>query len=294
MQEAEDFDAFVAIVDAGSISEAARELGIPRATLSRQLSRLEKRLGVRLLYRTTRRLVPTLAGDTLYPLARSLAADAVAAVARVRQLDDRPRGLLRVSAPPLHTPLLGEIVAAYLEACPAVRVELVTTTHHVDLAAERIDVALRAGIVRDPSLIARVLERTETIAVASPAYLERRGAPRVPNEINEHDCLRGFTGGSRPATSWPLRDGRTIAVGGPLVSNDILALWGAARAGTGIALLPREIIAADLQAGTLVQVLADTVGLDTSLSVVWLERDFLDPKIRSFIDLTVRWPAWMG
>ena len=100
MQIAEDFDAFVAIVDAGSISEAARALGIPRATLSRQLARLEQRLGVRLLHRNTRAFVPTPAGVSLYPLARQVFEAATAAVETVQRLDDVPRGVLRVSTAP--------------------------------------------------------------------------------------------------------------------------------------------------------------------------------------------------
>lgn len=291
MQPSEDFDAFVAIVDAGSISEAARVLGVPRATLSRQLGRLESRLGVRLLNRTTRSLVPTRAGEVLYPRARSLLEGAQAAVAAVQRLDDVPRGLLRLSSAPLTSPVLGALVSAFIRAHPGVQVELHTTTRHVDLAAEQIDVALRGGVVRDPGLIARRLLRSEMLAVAAPDYLELKGTPEGPDELARHSCLPGFVEGARPATAWPLVHGGKIGVDGPLVTNDLSTLLGAAIDGLGIALLPRQLIKTEVDAGRLVPVLEGVVGLEVSLSLVWLEREFIDPKVRTFVDLAVDWAA---
>jgi len=289
MRDAEDFDAFVAIVDAGSISEAARELGTPRASLSRQLARLEERLGQRLLHRNTRRMVPTPAGETLYARARGLVDAARAAVDAVRRLDDTPRGPLRVSAPPTHTPGVGTLVAKFIERYPEVKLELVTTTRHVDLAAEQVDVALRAGVVREPSLIARRLLRTDALAVASATYLEQHGPIADVSELSNHPCLRGFEGGTRPAKSWPHLDGGTVPVDGPLVSNDIMALLGAALAGAGIAMLPRQLVQPYLDAGRLVQVLEGELGVHVSIAAVWVERQFLDPKVKAFVDFVTEW-----
>ncbi len=291
MRPSEDFDAFVAIVDAGSISEAARALGVPRATLSRQLGRLEARLGVRLLNRTTRSLLLTSAGEALYPRARSLLEGANAAVSAVQRCDDVPRGLLRLSSAPLSSPVLGALVGAFIHAHPDVRVEVHTTTRHVDLAAEQIDVALRGGVVRDPGLIARRLLRTDMLAVASPQYLRSHGTPREPDELAGHTCLRGFVEGARPATAWPLVHGAQIAVDGPLVSNDLSTLLGAAVNGLGIALLPRQLVETEIDAGRLVVVLEGAVGLEVSLSLVWLGREFVDPKVRAFVDLAAQWAA---
>lgn len=289
MKIAEDFDAFVAIVDAGSISEAARVLGTPRATVSRQLARLEQRLGNRLLHRTTRRLVPTPAGETLYARARPLLEAAQAAVESVQRLDDTPRGPLRVSSAPLHTPVLGKMMGEFMAAYPEVTVDLQTTSRHVDLVAEHIDVAMRGGVTREPSLIARPLLRTELLAVASPQYLERAGAPGSTDALAEHTCLRGFDGGSRPATVWPLCDGGTVAVTGPFVTTDIMALLGATLVGTGIALMPRAIVDAELQRGDLDPVLEGVLGRGVSLSVVWVEREFIEPKVRAFVEFAVEW-----
>lgn len=291
MQLSEDFDAFVAIVDAGSISAAARALGVPRATLSRQLGRLESRLGVRLLNRTTRSLVLTRAGAALYPRARSLLEEAHAAVAAVQRLDDVPRGLLRLSSAPLTSPVLGALVSAFLRAYPEVQVELHTTTRHVDLAAEQIDVALRGGVVQDPGLIARRLFRTDMLAVAAPEYLRLNGTPENPEDLTRHSCLRGFIEGARPATSWPLVHGGKIEVDGPLVTNDLSALLEAAVQGLGVALLPQPLVQTEVAKGRLVEILKGVVGLEVSLSLVWLEREFMDPKVRRFVDLAVEWAA---
>lgn len=289
MQVAEDFDAFVAIVDGGSISEAARTMGVPRASLSRQLARLEERLGVRLLNRTTRSMVPTRAGEALYPQARALVEGARAAVEAVQRLDDVPRGLLRISSAPLNSAVIGELVGQFLQNYREVQVELRTSTEHIDLAAEQVDIAIRGGVTRDPSLIARRLFRTDMLAVAAPAYLEVQGTPEVPAELSNHACLRGFVEGARPASAWPLRGGGKVGVDGPFVTNDIKALKGAAARGLGIALLPRELVLPELDEGRLVPVLEGHVGIEVSLSLVWLERDFIDPKVRAFIDLAVGW-----
>ena len=291
MKSAEDFDAFVAIVDAGSISEASRALGVPRASLSRQLARLETRLGVRLLHRSTRSLVPTPAGEALYPRARSLVDAAASAVALVQRLDDVPRGLVRISSPPLNGPALGELVSAFLHAYPDVTVELSTSTRHIDLAAEQVDLALRGGVVRDLGLIAKPLFRTDMIAVASPAYLTNHGPLTSLVELKHHVCLRGYQGGSRPATTWPLRDGGQVQVDGPFVTNDLMALHGAATSGLGVAFLPRDFVAPEVDRGLLIEVLPGIIGVDVSLSLVWLEREFLDPKVRAFIDLATAWAA---
>lgn len=289
MKAAEDFDAFVAILDAGSISEAARELDVPRASLSRRLARLEERLGVRLLHRNTRTLIATPAGLALYPRARALVLAATEALESVARLDDVPRGLLRVSTPPHYNPSFGVFFATFLRAHPHVQLELQTSARHVDLASEQIDVAIRGGVVRDTSLIARPLSHSMMTAVASPAYLERCGTPSNAEDLASHACLRGFAGTKRASSNWPLQGGGEVQVDGPFVSDDMMALRGAAEDGLGIALIPSGLIRSSVANGRLVKVLEDEVGLSVSLSVVWKEREFLDPKIRAFVDAIVRW-----
>lgn len=289
MRITEDFDAFVAIVEAGSISEAARIIDIPRATLSRQLTRLERRLGTRLLHRTTRRLLPTAAGERLYGRARALMEAAEAAVDSVQRLDDVPRGRLRISAPPLNTPLLGTLLGEFMAAYPEVSVELLATPEHLDLVGQQVDVALRAGIVRAPDLIARPLLRTELMAVASPQYLEREGPIDSLEALAKREHVRGFDGGTRPTKAWPLHDGGTVSVHGRFASNDIMAQLGAVLAGVGIGLLPGALVDTEVDRDDVVTVLPGVVGRRVSLSAVWVEREFIEPKVRAFVEFAVAW-----
>ena len=201
---------FVAVVDAGSISAAARALGQPRESLSRRLAAWEDGLGVRLLHRSTRRLVPTRAGETLLARARPLVAAARESLAEVRLLDDVPRGLLRVSVPPGGgAAFLGPPFATFLARWPEVQLEVRALARHVDLVAEGFDVALRAGPVHDPSLIARRLWSADVVGVMAPALAARVGAPATPAALEALPCLLGFGGGSRDrGTSHRCKGGR--------------------------------------------------------------------------------------
>ncbi|MCR9162550.1 MAG: LysR family transcriptional regulator [Nannocystaceae bacterium] len=291
MRITEDFDAFVAIVEAGSISEAARVIDVPRATLSRQLTRLERRLGTRLLHRTTRRLVPTAAGERLYERARVLIDAAEAALDSVQRLDDVPRGRLRVSMPPLTTPLFGRLFAEFMGRHPEVTVELLATSEHVDLVGRHVDVALRGGIVQASDLIARPLLRTELLAVASPRYLEQVGPIDSVQALERAEHVRGFDGGTRPTHAWPLHDGGSVAVRGRFATNDIMAQLGAVLSGLGVGLLPGALVDAELERGGVVAVLPGVVGRAVSLSAVWVEREFIEPKVRAFVEFAVEWAS---
>ena len=170
---ADGFEEFVAIVDNGSVSAAAESLGLPRATVSRRLARLEERLGVRLLHRTTRRMTLTPGGALLHRKASRLVTAARELEAEVRRLDGVPRGLLRMSIPPgtADSFITGWIVE-FLRLYPEVSVELVASSVHVDLVAEGFDLALRHGTIDDASLIARTISVSVTIAVASPVLMD--------------------------------------------------------------------------------------------------------------------------
>ncbi len=285
----EGFEVFVRVVEAGSVSAASRAMGVPRETVSRQLSRLEERLGLRLLHRSTRRLVPTPAGDTLYARARPLIAAARDAAEEVRQLDDVPRGLVRISVPPGGgAARMGEVISGFLLRWPEVQVELVASARHVDLAAEGYDLALRAGTIRDPSLVARKLWRSETLALASPGYLRARGTPQAVEDLAAHSCVLGMAGGTQPARRWPLRAGGEIPVQGRFVSDDLSAQLAACRAGIGIALLPQmPMVQAELEAGGLVEVLPGVLGTETSISLVMVERVLLPARVRALFDHVV-------
>jgi DNA-binding transcriptional LysR family regulator len=284
-----DLDVLVAILDAGSMASAAQRLGMPRATLSRRLRRLEDEVGAVLVRRTTRQLAPTEAGLELYRHARPIVDAVETATMAVRARDDTPRGLLRVTMPIGANAHFADMVTEFLTRFPEVRVELSASTRHVDLIAEGYDVAIRAGQVRGASLIARRLYDSAMIAVASPAYLARRGMPDDPVALREHDCLVGFERGESPRRTWALLDGTHVPVRARFTSNDLSLLADAALRGIGIALLPREFVLRHLDAGTLVPVLPDQVGVHGGIWVVYPERRGVLPRVRAFIDHAVAW-----
>ncbi|UQA58529.1 LysR family transcriptional regulator [Polyangium aurulentum] len=286
--ETSELLAFAKTVEARSLSRAAAELGVPRATISRRLARLEERLGVRLLRRTTRSLALTDAGEALHRHAR-IVLDAVHhAEASVRKTDDAVRGELRVSVPPMNGTSFGAMICAFARRYPEVRLHIHSTTRHVDLQRGGYDVALRASSSLEPGLVARTLSREPLLAVASPAYLEAHGTPRTRRDLRQHRCLMGFVRGELPQTHWPFSGGK-LQIEGALFANDINLLCDAALEGLGIALLPRMLVQSHLESGALVHVLPSAIQAESHIAVVYPEREFMPPQLRAFIDAVVAW-----
>jgi DNA-binding transcriptional LysR family regulator len=287
--------AFARTVDAKSLSRAAAELGLPRATISRRLARLEERLGARLLRRTTRSLALTDAGEALYRHAR-IVLDAVDdAVASVRRTDDAVRGDLRVSVPPNPPPSLYATICDFAERYPDVRLQVHATSRHVDLARDGYDVALRAGSHFEPGLIARKLADVRVLGVASPAYLAAHGAPASRRDLARHRCLMGFSRAELPQAHWQIGKGTTQQLDGVLFSNDLGLLVHAVLRGQGIAMLPLTIVRAFLEEGTLALVLPGVLEHAAQIAVVHAEREFVPPQVRAFVDAIVAWaPTELG
>ena len=286
--------AFTKAVESKSLSRAAAELGVPRATLSRRLARLEERLGTRLLRRTTRSLTITDAGEALFRHAR-IALDAVAeAEATIRRSDETVRGNLRVALPPIvNSPLL-DLVAEFAAAHPQVRLQAHLSTRHVDLRRDGYDVALRASGQFEPGLVARTLARFDFIAVASPAYLAAQGKPTSLRDLRGHRCLMGFARGELPETHW-MGAGRKIAVDGAFFSNSPAMLVRAAERGLGIAVVPSLAVQGQLERGELAVVLPGLLRSEGRIAVVYPERELVPPPVRAFVDWVVaRAPAALG
>jgi DNA-binding transcriptional LysR family regulator len=283
--------AFTAAVEAASLSRAAAELGVPRATLGRRLARLEERLGARLLHRTTRSLTITDAGEALYRHAR-IALDAVAeAEATVRRSDATVRGSLRVALPPVVGAAFLDLLAEFAAAHPHVRLQAHSSTRLVDLRRDGYDVALRASGHFEPGLVARTLARFEFLAVASPAYLAARGAPASPRDLRQHRCLMGFARGELPETHWTAA-GRRVRLEGAFFSNSPAMLVRGAERGLGIALVPSLAVQGQLERGELVVVLPGVLRSEGRIAVVYLERELVPPPVRAFVDwLIARAPA---
>lgn len=280
--------AFARTIEAKSLSRAAAELRVPRATLGRRLARLEERLGTRLLQRTTRSLTLTDAGEVFYRHAR-IVLDAVSqAQTSVQMTDDVVRGDLRVSIPPLMDDSLSTMITTFAEKYPDVRVQVDVSTRLVDLRRDGYDVALRASSELQPGLIARTIARQKVIAVAAPPYLTRMGTPRKLKDLRNHRCLTGFARGELPQSSWSA--GRsTVRVEGIFSSNDLRLVRDAAVRGLGIAMLPQIILGAFLEQGILVQVLPGILEAESRVSVVYLEREFIPPHVRTFVEAMVAW-----
>ncbi len=251
---------FVRAIALGSLSSAARDMGMSPAMAAKHLNALEARLGVTLVNRTTRRLSLTEAGETYLEKAEAILADLREAEAEVSARTHQVEGLLRVSAPAAFGALhLGEIIADFHRQHPAVTVEIDLSDRYVDLMEERWDTAIRIGKLADSSLIARKLVDVRLNICASPAYLAARGTPRTPADLAGHDCL-GYTLSPLTGVShWGFEaDGRMRQpVRGSLHANNGEILVQAALAGEGLVYGPRFLTANAIADGRLMEVTLD-------------------------------------
>lgn len=273
------------VVEAGSFVGAARVLGLPKSTVSRKVARLEDRLGVRLLHRTTRVVRTTPVGQAYYERCMSLVNDAEEAERLVTSAQERPSGLLRVTTSTIiGERWLGGIVTDYLHENPDVRIDLLLTNRMVDLVDEGYDLAFRAGVLPDADLIARRLQKGRTVLVASPAYLARRGEPRRPEDLEQHDCV--VVGADSGRGVWSFGDLR-LAVTGRIAINDVRLAREAALAGLGIARMPSFLINEDIAAGRLKRVLPSLPDNFGGLYAVYPSRRHLSTAVRSFVDFVI-------
>jgi DNA-binding transcriptional LysR family regulator len=278
---------FVRVVELGSFTRAADALEISKAAVSKQVSRLEQRLGARLLHRTTRRLTLTEAGDALYRRSSGALAELSEAEREVAQLTGAPRGLLRVSAPVYFgsvslAPHLHDFRARY----PDITLDLELDDRLVDLVKERFDVAVRISAMTDSSLVARRLAPCPLTVVGSPAYFRRHGVPRTPAELAGHQCLAYAL--ARAPNEWRFRPPRgrwvAVTVASALRSNNDFVLKQAALDGLGLGMFPSFFVERELADGRLRQVLADCETPAASINVVYATRRQLLPKVRAFVD----------
>ncbi len=283
----DDVAVFVRVVEAASFTAAAEALALSQSAVSKAVSRLEDELGVRLLTRSTRRLTLTESGAVLYERAARALGELDEACLAVTALQQEPRGRLRVSAPMSFAILrLTGLVAEFLERYPGVTVDLRLDDRRVDLVAEGFDLALRIGDLNDSSLVARRLATCHQRALAAPAYLERHGTPRHPDELRHHNCL--IYSYAETAKLWRFigSDGEelTVPVRGNLEANNGLAGREAALAGLGVLLTPDFYVADAVRAGTLVPILEDWRLPERGIYALYPERRLLAPKVRAFVD----------
>lgn len=289
--EVNDMRMFSRMVEAGSLSAAARALDASPAAMSRRRAALERRLGVRLVTRTSRRFELTAEGARYHErvLAILQAVDDAEAEASAHALS--PRGLLRVGAPSeIGRKRVAPMITAFCDRYPEVEVRLVLSDGGLDVIDDNLDVALRIGLPADIGVVAKQLLSSRRIVVASPDYLARHGMPRAPADLAGHDCIR-LVRGQRVFDRWRLlQDGVPcdIPVSGTLstASGEVLHDW--ALQGRGLALKALWDVAADLRNGALVECLHDHQCDPIALYAVFAHRRHLAPRIRVFLDFAQR------
>ncbi len=276
---------FAKVVDAGSYTRAADKLGLPKSTVSRKITQLEERLGVRLLHRTTRAIKPTEMGKAYYNHCSQMVAEAEEAQRSIHQLQAEPSGLLRVTAPvAFGSSFLVETVHAFLTAYPQVRMDIILDNKVLDLVEDEIDVAFRIGPMSDSSLVARNLGTIRLIMCASPDYVKKQGAPRSITELSKHNCIMHNN------MPWVLQgpSGRVDAeVGGRILVNDMDMSKRMLIGGYGIGLLPITMACDEIGRGQLIQVLPDYHFPDRDIYLVYHSRRQLPTKVVAFIDFVM-------
>lgn len=278
---------FVALVRAGSFTAAAEQLGTTKAMVSQHLARLEAELGVQLLVRSTRRMALTDAGERFHEDCARVLAEAEAAIARLGECRDTPMGTLRISAANDHgINVVAPALAAYAERYPQVRVELVVTDTVTDLIAERFDLAIRLGWLRDSSLRATKLSSFRQCLVASPAYLARHGIPTVPEDLAAHRWI-AVTVLASP-TRWVFTDTdgaeRAVQTRAVASANSATAAYRFVLEGLGISVLPDYIVEAELASGGLVALLPGYTLPEGGVHAVYPGNQ-PPVKVRAFINL---------
>jgi DNA-binding transcriptional LysR family regulator len=293
-------EVFAKVAAIGSLSGAARAMGLSQTMVTKHVAALEVRLGVKLFHRTTRRLSITEAGRFYLESSERILADMEAADAAVSAERIEPRGLLRLNVPVVFgTRQIAPLLADFAERHPKVTVELGLNDRLVDLAEEGWDLAIRIGKLRNSSMVARRLAPNRMVVCAAPSYLAARGTPRTVAELASHNCLGYTLSQQANADEWLFgKNGEIrVQVRGNLRANNGDALRAATLAGQGLARQPTFIVADDLRAGTLVALPLDQPEIETSaVHAVYLPDRRPPAKVRALIDfLAMRFspePPW--
>jgi DNA-binding transcriptional LysR family regulator len=284
--ELSDLRVFVRVVERGAFAAAARDLKVPTSTVSRTIARLEGRIGTRLLHRTTRSVQATSEGRALYATVNEAVGVLERAAYALEPATRTPKGTLKLTAPAeLATTFLSDVLVAFGERYPLVRIEIMVTNRAVDLVHEGFDLAIRAvaGRLADSSFVCKKLGEIEHGLYASPRYLEAYGAPTTPSELAGHRCI-AFRAKDL-AKKWTLSDGANavdVDVRASMSADDFSAVRAAALAGGGVALMPRLTCARAEAAGQLVRVLPRYTGRGASLYVMYPSATHVPARVAAF------------
>lgn len=283
-----DIATFVRVVERGTFRAAAEDVGLTPSAVSKLVTRLEGRLGTRLLYRTTRRLALTPEGEVFFKRAREIVDAIDEAMSEVAQAD-KPRGMLRINcAVGFGYHELSRVLPDFVARYPDIDVVLAVTDRVVDLLAENSDVGIRSGVVTDQSLVARKFAVLERRLYAAPDYLKLKGTPQSPDELAEHNCI---VLGTHPPYTWPFRIDtveRKIDIKSRLVVNNAEAAYRLALAGGGITRIADVLVGNAVRNRSLVPVLdAFNDPEPTPLSAVYPYGRFRSSRVRVFVDYLI-------
>ncbi|EOI5729649.1 DNA-binding transcriptional regulator YafC [Cronobacter malonaticus] len=282
---------FVAVVESGSFSRAAEQLNLANSAVSRAVKKLEMKLGVSLLNRTTRQLSLTEEGERYFRRIQQVLQEMAAAETELMESRQTPRGLLRIdAATPVILHLLMPMIKPFRERYPDVTLSLVSSETFINLIERKVDVAIRAGTLTDSSLRARPLFTSYRKIVAAPDYLERYGVPATICDLKDHVCL-GFT---EPVSlnTWPVacEDGQLLEITPGMTSNSGETLKQLCLSGNGIACLSDFMIDKEIEQGELVELLAEyRLPVEMPFSAVYYSDRAVSTRIRTFIDFLSEW-----
>jgi DNA-binding transcriptional LysR family regulator len=291
MNRIEDLQAFVAVVDSGGLTAAARQLGRSLQSISRSLAALEREVGVELVHRTTRRSNPTDAGLGFHRRVSAALAEIEAARLETANLRAEATGLLRIAASSVFAPIyIVPALPEFLAAHPKIEVDLDLSDGFVDLVDGGYDLAIRIGELPDSSLKARLLANSRRVVFASPCYLSRHGRPKRPEDLARYQCL--VRTAAREGNAWPFKlDGRikTVKVAGRLRASGAVAVNEAAVEGLGIACAPLWQVRSLVDRGSVELLLTSFEPPPIPIHAVWPATRLLPAKTQIFVDfLAVR------
>lgn len=286
MDRFHQLNAFISVVEAGGFSAAARRTGDSQSAISKAVGALEKRLGVALFNRSTRNVTLTDQGQRYYDRTKPLIDEIDDADSELTSSRLESSGLVRIAAAStfgrLHLlPLIPDLLAAN----PGLQVDLVLSDVVRDMVEDRIDLAIRVGIVNEPDAIVRRVARTPLVCVGSRRYFKKHGVPKKPSDLVDHNCL--VYSGLTESTSWPFMgpEGRiSVPVRGNLSSNSVEAIRSGVLAGLGIGLFARVSLADELRHPDVVTILDEFIGDTRDVSLIWPRRRFVPARVRRTSD----------
>jgi DNA-binding transcriptional LysR family regulator len=282
---------FVRVARGGSFASGARELGISRAMATKHIMQLEGSLGTRLFNRTTRSLSLTDVGASYLERCQQVLLDVEEMEAAVTHLQTEPRGLLKISAPPvIGATHIARAVAEFLKIHPDLTIDMILQSSPGDLIDEGIDIAIYLGAMDDTSMVARKLASSSLVVCGSPEYLAKNGIPKTPDDLLTHSCLVNWA--IAPRNKWQFKSEagfKVINVSGRMQSNAAHTIRIAAINGLGLVMLPIYVVGNDIEKGALKVVLENYSLPPLDIHAVYPHRKYLSAKVRGFIDFLQEW-----